>query len=381
MISSINDFFIEITKLAYSLDYNPYNGVLSEIKRASQGKRTIFLIGNGSSSNIVSHFANDLMKNAGANITKMLGIGLKVISIPDNMPFLTAVSNDVNFDSVYLEYLKIHASPEDLLIIFSSGTPHRNLIEAARFSYLRGLRVAAVTGSSIGELTLCSHVLYRVNCEVPEKVEAIHTFLCHSWSVQLRKELVQPVVFLDRDGVVNKNRSDYVKSWEEFRFLPGVSDAIRRLNEKGFAVIIVTNQSAVGRNIISPGRLDEIHNNMYHALYNEGAMISGIYYCPHTPFDNCNCRKPKNGLIEKAFNELPLDMEKGIMIGDNVTDIEAGRISGLTTILLGSGSIDYEKEGEIPHYFMPDLPSAVDFILSKTFSYKKECLKHELEAI
>lgn len=361
-----------MTKLVSSLDQMPYDSILSEIKRAVQQRHTIYLVGNGASSITVSHFANDLMKNSGENISNMLGLGIRVIALSDNMPFFTAVSNDISMDSVYVEYLKACALPGDLVIIFSSGIPHKNLVEGAKFSFKKGLRVVSVTGDLSEGLKEYSHVLCSVKGETTEQIDSVHTFLCHSLAVQLKRELKMPVVFLDRDGVINRNRPDYIKSWEEFTFLPGVEEAIRKLNEKGYAVVVVTNQAAVGHKIIGHEELNEIHTRMDSALYSQGAMISKIYYCPHTPDDNCKCRKPKNGMIVQAFEELPLDREKGIMIGDSYTDIEAGQRSGLTTILLSGDRIVSDSRNVVPDYYALDLPEAVDLILSKSFKRNTE---------
>jgi len=366
-VTTIANYLKNVIKLVSSLEQLPYDSILSEIKRAVQQRRTIYVVGNGASSITVSHFANDLMKNSGENISNMLGLGIKVIALSDNMPFFTAVSNDISTDSVYVEYLKACAMPGDLVIIFSSGTPHKNLVEGAKFSFKKGLRVVSVAGGSHQGLTEYSHVLYDVKGETMEQTDSVHTFLCHSWAVQLKRELKMPVVFLDRDGVINRNRPDYIKTWEEFEFLPGVEEAIRKLNEKGYAVVVVTNQAAVGHKIIGLDELKDIHNRMDSALYSKGAMISKFYYCPHTPVDNCKCRKPKDGMIVQAFEELPIDRKNGVMIGDSYTDIEAGQRSGLTTILLSGNKLVSDNRNVVPDYFALDLPEAVDLILSKNF--------------
>ncbi len=366
-MTTIADYFRNVIKLVSSLEQLPYDGVLSEIKRAVRQRHTIYVVGNGVSSITVSHFANDLMKNSGEYISNMLGLGIRVIALSDNMPFFTAVSNDISTNSVYVEYLKACAMPGDLVIIFSSGMPHKNLVEGAEFSYKKGLRVVSVTGGSPQGLTEYSHVLCDVKGETMEQTDSVHTFLCHSWAVQLKRELKMPVVFLDRDGVINRDRPDYIKNWEEFEFLPGVEDAIRKLNEKGYAVVVVTNQAAVGHKIIEPAVLEDIHTRMDGTLYGLGAMISKIYYCPHTPGDSCKCRKPKNGMLVQAFEELPIDRKNGIMIGDSYTDIEAGQRSGLTTILLSGNRVVSDNRNIVPDYFALDLPEAVDLILSKNF--------------
>jgi histidinol-phosphate phosphatase family protein len=153
------------------------------------------------------------------------------------------------------------------------------------------------------------------------------------------------VVFLDRDGVINVNRDDYVKSWSEFEFLPGAKDAIKMLNETNYWVIIVTNQSPIGRGIFDHNTLEEIHTKMLQELSDAGAHIDAIYYCPHSPDDECGCRKPKPGLLIRAAEELNIDLNNSWLIGDSDGDIEAGKAAGCKTFKVTeiNGLIDIVK--------------------------------------
>ena len=121
-------------------------------------------------------------------------------------------------------------------------------------------------------------------------------------SAQQRKksDIVQKldrVVFLDRDGVINLNSSDYIKSWSEFKFIPRSIEAVKELRLKGFNVIIITNQSVINRKMVSGKGLDYILTMMKNEIRSGGGLIHDIFFCPHTPEDNCNCRKPKPGLM------------------------------------------------------------------------------------
>jgi histidinol-phosphate phosphatase family protein len=153
------------------------------------------------------------------------------------------------------------------------------------------------------------------------------------------------VVFLDRDGVINVNRDDYVKSWSEFEFLSGAKDAIKMLNETNYWVIIVTNQSPIGRGIFDHNTLEEIHTKMLQELSDAGAHIDAIYYCPHSPDDECGCRKPKPGLLIRAAEELNIDLINSWLIGDSDGDIEAGKAAGCKTFKVTeiNGLIDIVK--------------------------------------
>lgn len=132
-------------------------------------------------------------------------------------------------------------------------------------------------------------------------------------------------VFLDRDGVINHESPDYIKSPDEFEFIPGSLEAIKRFAENGFDVILITNQSAINRKMISQEKLDLIFSKMVSGVLERGGRIKDIFYCPHTPEEGCGCRKPKPGLILKAQKKYDIDLSKSVMVGDSVKDMECAR--------------------------------------------------------
>ena len=153
-------------------------------------------------------------------------------------------------------------------------------------------------------------------------------------------------VFLDRDGVINKERSDYIKSISELEIFPNVAKNIELLKNAGFLVVIITNQSAINRGIISIEKLSSIHKLLSDRLEIEfKTRIDGIYFCPHTPEENCQCRKPKPGLLLQAAKELNIDLEKSVMIGDSQKDVDAARAVKCKSILLKNNEklIDVSK--------------------------------------
>ena len=176
-------------------------------------------------------------------------------------------------------------------------------------------------------------------------------------------------IFLDRDGVINENREDYVKSLEEFVPLPGAIESIRRLSDHGHPIFVVTNQSAVGRGLLSPQTLEDIHQRMKRLVEEQGGRITAVYVCPHAPWDNCSCRKPKPGLLKQAAADFDLDLEDAILVGDAYRDIEAGNEVGCRTILVRSGQGAQEQRANEGHrvqpdYVVGDLREAVSLILS-----------------
>jgi D-glycero-D-manno-heptose 1,7-bisphosphate phosphatase len=146
--------------------------------------------------------------------------------------------------------------------------------------------------------------------------------------------------FLDRDGTIIHDRG-YVRRAEDVELLPGAVDALRRAADAGLRLVVVSNQSGVGRGLVSPQELDEVHARMVELLSDAGVALDGAYYCPHAPSEDCACRKPKPGLLLRAVEELDLDPGRSVMIGDKLSDEEAGRAAGcVRTIRLGPGGWD-----------------------------------------
>lgn len=179
------------------------------------------------------------------------------------------------------------------------------------------------------------------------------------------------IVFIDRDGVINHDSHDYIKSPSEFNFITGSPEAIRKLNENAFEIIVITNQSAVNRKMVSIAILESIFSKMKSGIKNAGGIIKDIFYCPHIPEDNCICRKPMPGMIHAARKKYNIDLESSYMIGDNVKDIECAKNAGCgKTILVLTGSgIKSEKiliEKNIhPDYVAENLFKAAEWIISQ----------------
>lgn len=144
-------------------------------------------------------------------------------------------------------------------------------------------------------------------------------------------------VFLDRDGVINENRADYVKSWDEFAFLPGALDAIARLTEAGLLIFVVTNQAIVNRGMVPRQTVDEINRRMAREIERHGGRVEMIAYCPHRPEERCRCRKPRPGLILDLMGRYRLEPRDCVVIGDALSDIDAGQAAGVATILVRTG--------------------------------------------
>lgn len=180
-----------------------------------------------------------------------------------------------------------------------------------------------------------------------------------------------PAIFLDRDGVIIENRSDYVRHWSQVVMLPDAVDAIVRFQQYQLhRVVIVTNQSAIGRGLMSFEIAQDINARLVKLIEKSGGQIGGVYMCPHKPDDQCNCRKPQPGLFLQAARELSVDLSRSWVIGDAWSDLLAGQAAGLRRFVMvktGRGSeqlLHSQPEALIDYRIYADLSEALAAIPS-----------------
>jgi D-glycero-D-manno-heptose 1,7-bisphosphate phosphatase len=177
-----------------------------------------------------------------------------------------------------------------------------------------------------------------------------------------------PALFLDRDGVLNENRQDYVKSWREFLWVPGSLDGLAAIACLRVPIIIVTNQSMIGRGLATTDELEHIHARMLDQIVGHGGRVDAIFHCPHVPDLRCGCRKPEPGLLFKAAQAWHIDLQSSVMVGDTVTDLRAAMAAGTRYIHVrtGLGERDLSAiqaiDSEAP--VVANLASAVPFCVS-----------------
>ena len=198
---------------------------------------------------------------------------------------------------------------------------------------------------------------------------------------RLNKKYKRKAIFLDRDGVINAE-GEIITTPEKLRLLDGVAEAIRKINKSEFLTIIITNQPLVAKGFCSFEALDNIHNKMEHLLGNDGAYIDKIYYCPHHPEKgfggevselkiDCDCRKPKIAMIEKAVEDFNIDIDNSYFIGDTTVDIQTAKNAGIKSILLETGYGGLDGKFDIkPDYKFEILNDAIKFILEKNYDNK-----------
>ncbi|MBL7147219.1 MAG: HAD-IIIA family hydrolase [Nanoarchaeota archaeon] len=266
---------------------------------------------------------------------------------------------------------------------------YKNLVSAALYVMSIGILkhikkgVKADFGKDIFPEIIRKEKLYGYNTAeylkdagTPERLEAVKKAYSTGKIRRFNSENKRRAIFMDRDGVINEE-IDLLHKIEDFRFLPNVCKAIKKINESGFLAIMVTNQSVVARNLCSIEQLEEIHKKMETLLGKENAKFDAIYYCPHHPDKGypeenpkykieCDCRKPKIGMVKLAEKEFNIDLKNSFFIGDSFLDILCGKNAGMTTVGVktGFGCKDTKVK---PDYFFEDLNESINFIIQEPY--------------
>jgi D-glycero-D-manno-heptose 1,7-bisphosphate phosphatase len=190
--------------------------------------------------------------------------------------------------------------------------------------------------------------------------------------VQLASEAVAPtraarLIVLDRDGVINHDSDQFIKSPDEWRPIPGSLEAIARLNHAGYRVVVATNQSGVGRGLLDMATLNAVHEKMHKALGQVGGRIDAIFFCPHTADSSCACRKPRAGMLEEIGHRYNVDMKEVPCVGDSLRDLQAADTVGAQPMLVLTGKGEKTlRDGGFPKntVIFPDLAFAAAALLT-----------------
>ncbi len=175
-------------------------------------------------------------------------------------------------------------------------------------------------------------------------------------------------IFLDRDGVINVNRPDHVKAWDEFDFLPNALAALRKLTASDFRVIVMTNQAAIARGLVAEETVRAIHAQMIAQVAHAGGRIDAVYFCPHPPDEKCGCRKPQPGLFVQAARDFEIDLTRSFVVGDAFSDVAAALAIGAQPVLVLTGRghaqhVEMLANNHTGHLVADDLLGAVEWIL------------------
>ena len=179
------------------------------------------------------------------------------------------------------------------------------------------------------------------------------------------KQIYNKYICFDRDGTINKE-VEYLSKPEDVELYPEVIPALKRLNIAGYGIIVVTNQSGIGRGYYTEEDMHLVNARISNLLWKQGVMVEKFYFCPHTPSDGCRCRKPLSGMLDDASVEFGFKKDEIIVVGDKICDVELGQRVGGRGVLLRTGhgsEVDLNKEDVKPDYVCEDLFEAVDWIL------------------
>ena len=311
----------EVKEIADKLDEEQITRAV-DILANLQGR--LFILGVGGSAANASHAVNDFRK-----IT-----GIEAYAPTDNVAELTARTNDDGWQTVFFNWLTISKfTSQDVLLVLSVGggkaNVSENLIRALTLAFEKKAKIISIVGRSDGYAAKVSNVCILIpNVNDGRVTPHTESFQAVVWHLLVNhpklKDKKDKAVFLDRDGTLNKliyGRPPY--SLEELVIFPDVQPALRRLKDAGFKLIVVTNQPDVGRELITKESAFSIINAV------EGNLpIDRTYVCFHDDKDNCDCRKPKPGMILNAAKDFDIDLKKSYMVGDSQKDIDAGKAAG-----------------------------------------------------
>ncbi|MBN1424934.1 HAD-IIIA family hydrolase [Candidatus Fermentibacteria bacterium] len=342
--------------------------LVEELEKAWRRDATVFLLGNGGSAAAAAHLACDLGKGTASPGHRRL----RVISLVDNVPLISAWANDTSYERVFVEQLAGLVRPGDLVIAISGSGNSPNVLRAVEHAAAMGAVTAGLTGFQGGRLAGMVDLAVIVPDDCMERIEDAHLVIGHAAAVALRERVrrapvFRPAVFLDRDGVINAlgPGDGYVTRWEQFQFLPGALEALAELARHDLPVVIVTNQSIIGRGLASYEEVRTIHRLMEERIRDAGGRVAAVYVCPHRPEDGCGCRKPRPGLFFLARDDLGLDLARSVVIGDHQSDMEAAARIGATGILVKTGhGVTWAREGAGDVVVVENLPAAVQRILT-----------------
>ena len=369
-------FLKEAAQIAALLDVASLEKAARIIAETRSAGGRLFILGVGGSAANASHAVNDFRKIA----------ALEAYAPTDNVSELTARTNDEGWATVFKEWLKTsRLGARDLVLVFSVGggdlerNVSPNLVAALQLAKTAGAKIVGVVGRDGGYTAKVADACVLIPTVNPDHVtphvEAFQAVVWHLLvshpSVNLRQtkwESTAPVnsaaraVFLDRDGVLNRavvrnGRPHPPSSVAELEVMPHARGALKRLREKGYKLLVVTNQPDVSRGLASKASVDAINEKLATEL-----DLDEFFVCYHSDGDNCECRKPKPGLLLDAARRHQIDLAESFMVGDRWRDVEAGQKAGCRTILI-DGGYEERKPEQPPTVQVHSLEEAADWIL------------------
>jgi len=293
------------------------------IESVKNGGQIIFM-GNGGSSADAQHIAAEFSGRYLFDRPAMAGVSLS------NIAPVTAIGNDYSYDMVFHRQIDAICRKGDVVVGLSTSGNSRNVILAIEAAKRIGASTVSFTGDG-GVLREMTDIGVIIPTKETPRIQEGYLVACHTICGMVERELFgRKAVLADRDDTLAKD-VPYCDDPSKFEMLPGVPESIARLNEAGYIVIVVTNQSGIARGKFDKETLDAIHEKMFREVAAGGGHIEEVFYCPHHPDENCTCRKPEIDMGIAAINKYHINPKTSFMIGDHERDMEFGKRLGLKT--------------------------------------------------
>lgn len=351
----------------------------------------VLVAGNGGSASEAQHFAGELVGRFYQDREP-----LPVIALNCNSSVLTAIANDYGYEHVFSRQLRALGNSRDLLVAISTSGNSPNIIAAVREAKSKGMKTIGFLSDRPGELTSMVDIPLLVPATDTPSIQEGHIMLTHLlcslveqalWAngqassttpasdtvraAHIKDTCMTRAIFLDRDGTLIEDMK-YQFEPDGLRLLGGVTSGLRSLRAAGYKLIVITNQSGVARGLFGEDEVRTINAHLANTLAAEGIDIDAFYYCPHHVDGtipeysvDCECRKPKPGLILRAASDWQLDLTNSWVIGDIYDDVEAGQRAGCRTVLIdAAGTEGAPRNGCVPTYTTRDFHQAAISILN-----------------
>ena len=291
------------------------------IETVKNGHQVIFM-GNGGSSADAQHIAAELSGKYMFDRPAMAGVALS------NIAPVTAVGNDYSYELVFQRQIEAICRKGDIVVGFSTSGKSKNVIAAIAAAKKIGARTVSFTGDGGALKDLVDIGVVIPSKETP-RIQEAYLVACHAICGIVEREIFgKKAVFVDRDDTLVFD-GPYCDDPDKLRMIPGVPEAVSKLNNAGYLVIVVTNQSGISRGLFDVDTLTAIHKRMAKMIEAGGGRLDDIFYCPHCPEEECSCRKPETAMGVEAILKHNIDPSASFMIGDSDRDIEFGKRLGL----------------------------------------------------
>lgn len=325
----------ESSKTIASIDEEQILNIANALVKVFRSGGKLIVFGNGGSASDAQHLAAELSGRYMMERAPLNAIALT------NLSSITSIGNDYSYDLIFERQVEAHTKKNDAVIgISTSGNSKNVLLGIAKAKELGALTIG-FTGTR-GKLKDVVDLALTIPSEKTPRIQEGYFAAAHMICGLIEKGVfARKAVFIDRDDTLVKD-VPYCSRPEDLKLFPGVGRSIRDLNNAGYLVILVTNQSGVARGLFTIDMLGKIHDKLRAEIAQDGGKIDAIYFCPHHPDEKCQCRKPQIGLIHQATQDFDIDIAGSFVIGDSEHDVEMGRRAGCHTFRVAADQ-DFNK--------------------------------------